>query len=58
MLECKQGQIQQFFLIQGQMTPDVLVWLYAYANSSEICLSYLLPPGLVLIDLYLQMLRV
>ena len=25
MLECKQSQIQQFFHIQGQITPDVLV---------------------------------
>ena len=25
MLECKQSQIKQFFLIQGQITPDVTV---------------------------------
>ena len=25
MIECKQSHIQQFFQIQGQITPDVLV---------------------------------
>ena len=24
-VECKQSQIQQFFQIQGQITPDVLI---------------------------------
>ena len=24
-IECKQGHIQQFFQIQGQITPDVLI---------------------------------
>ena len=25
MLECKQSQIKQFFLLQGQITPDITV---------------------------------
>ena len=27
MIECKQSHVQQFFQIQGQITPDVLVQL-------------------------------
>ena len=54
MLECKQSQIKQFFLIQGQITPDVTVRFDPYSNSSKISVSYILQPCLVPIGLHLQ----
>ena len=41
MLECKQSQIQQFFQIQGQITPDVLIRFVPKSNSSETLWAYM-----------------
>ena len=54
MLECKQSQIQQFFQIQGQITPDVLVQFDPYQTHLS---RHVLWPSLVLIGQHLQMLE-
>ena len=41
MLECKQSQIQQFFQIQGQITPDVPIRFVPKSNSSETLWAYI-----------------
>ena len=42
MLECKQSQIKQFFLIQGQITPDVTVGFDPLLNSSDVIVIYIM----------------
>ena len=57
MLECKQSQIQQFFQILEQITPNVLIPFVPESNSSETLCACILWPSLVLVGQYLQMLE-
>ena len=52
MLECKQSQIQQFFQIQGQTTPDVLFQFVSKSNLFETLWAYILWPSLAMICRY------